>query len=101
EITLIAKNSDFNLIHEKFTLWQKSAEKPYRMELDLAYSNYTSFTLQAQSAGVEMISANVDSVFLIDKPLRANNRPIHPKTENSLYIKGQSSERKIMILLDA
>ncbi|MCU7618404.1 hypothetical protein NZ698_14485 [Chryseobacterium sp. PBS4-4] len=101
EINIQSKRADYNLLHEHFTLWQKSPEKPYKMELDLSFSQYQSFVLQSQSAGTELISANVDSEFLIDKPLRANNHPIHPKTKQSIYAKGITSDKKIIILSDS
>ncbi len=101
QIHLIGKNANYNLLHEHFTLWQKSTEKPYKMDLDLSFSNYKVFTLQVQSLGFEIFSANVDSDFLIDKPVRANNQPIHPKTKKSIYIKGMSTDKKVVLLLDS
>lgn len=101
EINLTGKNVDFKLLHEHYTLWQRSAEKPYKMELDLNFSQYSTFVLAAQSIGDEFISANVDGEFLIDRPLRADNRPIHPKSRKSIYAKGISKEEKIIILSDS
>lgn len=100
DINLIGKNTDFKLLHEHYTLWQKSKEKPYKMELDLNFSKHSTFVLVSQSIGDEFISANADSDFLIDKPVRADNRPIHPTTKKSIYAKGISKEERIVILSD-
>lgn len=101
DIHLTSKNADFKLLHEHYTLWQKSKEKPYKMELELSFSKYTTFVLTSQSTGEEVLSAIVDSDFLIDKPLKADNLPIHPTTKKSIYAKGISKEAKIVILSDS
>lgn len=100
DFTLAATKSDYNFLHENYMLWQKSIDKPYKMELNLSFQNYRNFSLLAQSTGIELLAGYVDGDFLIDKPILASNKPIHPTTKKSIYIKGIIDDKKVVALMD-
>ncbi|GEM_PF-1309962 len=98
--SLETQSADFQLIREQFTLWQKSEEKPYKMELEVSFRNYGFLQMTSISNVTETVAANADTDFLIDKPLYADNTPVHPTSKKSIYGKVLTQNGTNLILLD-
>ncbi len=94
------KKVDYQGLQEHYTLWQKSQEKPY-MDAPLQMRKGTVFQLIVQSEGNEGIGAYVDGDFVIDRPLKADNIPVHPQTQNSIYAKVLTNQGQSIMLMDS
>ena len=100
-IAFQSKTADFQLINEHFTLWQKSLEKPEKMELKIQFRDYQNLQFMVSSDEMETVITNCDTDFKIDKPLYAENIPVQPYTKKSGYGKGISKTGMHFILTDA
>src|SRR5690606_31882102 len=83
-----AQGADLQMMHDHLKLWQKSAERPDFMELQASFGEYGALVITSQTNVADMVTAHADTKFFIDKPLRADNRPVHPETKKSVYAKG-------------
>ncbi|MCC2591138.1 hypothetical protein [Chryseobacterium sp. MFBS3-17] len=96
-----AQGADLQMMHDHLKLWQKSAERPDFMELQASFGEYGALVITSQTNVADMVTAHADTKFFIDKPLRADNRPVHPETKKSVYAKGHSQSGKIIMIADS
>lgn len=98
---LTSDKADFAYLRDHLTLWQKSAENKDRMTVDVRLMNYKTLNIASQSETGDVVSAFADTEFLIDKPLRADNTPVHPVSKKSLYSKILTKDAKSILIIDS
>ena len=100
-LSIYTDTADYDFLRDHLTLWQKSEENAARMELEVRFMNYGMVQILSQSDLGDGVSCYADTEFLIDKPLRAENLPVHPTSKKSLYAKVFSKEGKSILILDS
>lgn len=100
-VHLSSDSAVFGSVQDHLKLWQHSAENAEKMELKVGFLDYRSLQITSQSGQMDMISAFADADFYINKPLLADNRPVHPKTKKSIYARVHGKNGKIIMILDS
>ncbi|UJF30599.1 hypothetical protein L0B70_04195 [Kaistella sp. 97-N-M2] len=98
--SIYAESADYAFLRDYLTLWQKSEENTARMELEVRFMNYGLMQLISQSDLADGVNSYTDTEFRIDKPLRAENLPVHPKSKKSLYAKLLTKEGRSILIID-
>ncbi|MBA5247819.1 hypothetical protein H1R16_06520 [Marnyiella aurantia] len=96
-----SENADFASLQDRMKLWQHSTEYAEKMELHVRFADYRSLQIISQGNEMDMVSTFADTDFYINKPLLADNRPVHPKSRKSMYAKGHSKSGKVILILDS
>lgn len=106
-IMLNDEKAKFSQLTENYYLWQRKANPEeedseiYDMEANLDFSSHNNFVFVSDSKGAEMIGANADVDFLIDKPIQANGQVLAPKMLKSTYIKTAKKDNFTVQVLGA
>lgn len=93
-VYISTETAEFGLLHDRVSLWQKSEEDEAFMQADISFSSYNNLLIFSVSDTSDTVYCQSDADLLIDKPICADNHPIHPKSGNCVYMKTSDAKGK-------
>ncbi|MGB6093625.1 MAG: hypothetical protein WBF83_07690, partial [Moheibacter sp.] len=93
-VYISTETAEFGLLHDRVSLWQKSEEEEAFMQADISFSSYNNLLIFSVSDTSDTVYCQSDADLLIDKPICADNHPIHPKSGNCVYMKTSDAKGK-------
>lgn len=98
-VYISTETADFGLLHDRVSLWQKSEDDEAHMEADISFSSYKKLIVFSAYDTGDAVYSQTDADLLIDKPIGADNHPIHPKLGNCVYMKASEAKGKTFALI--